>query len=397
MKMLMNITFVILVITSLLISKDKEKIVTFQKSERFEQTNISKHYLSVIKEDNFKSTVELYTTKGDKLYEISNDYPRITNSKIIEDKNSLIVHYPGSESRNNAVVTYNLQSGKEKLIVRFDSQFIDISSTGNSFITSRAAFDNRNSPFKLFDLNNGQEVYTGIDLKYYVASWIDSIRFVVAHKSERSIKEIKNKSAYNEFQELIKQRRKVKKEKNEIKIREINDRLKELQKIEPLVSPIGRRKTTSLLIYNVVTGEIEVEKSIYDKNGNKTSWSDIKSDNKGNIYLLYKNQKNMRSAMKLNSNLETIWDKSGNNYTSFRMIYYNESIIITTSHATGSWIIDDETGNSIPTDIFKQNNPKFSEINFDELVKSSDLFLSNSSVEVDYKNQSIKFLRSDNE
>jgi len=365
------------------------KIIKMENDDKIFSVSVGEDYFAIKKQSqDYKNELLIYKLTGEFLYSIKESYHantdyqlKIREFQISEEANSIIVHYMGSEAFNNQVIVYDLTTGEQKTTYEFVCENISISPSGRYFITAQSDFDNRPSPFKLFDLINGNEIQTNINLKYYRATWIDSIRFVINNTVRISEDEVENQDAVKEFKFLMNEKKYAKNIKDYKLRKQVNAKLKELRKREPLAFPAERVKTAHFMVYNIESHEIEEDKFIYEDNGNKIGRLTLNPDREESLYINCYRNKGKRFCTKLDKSLNKIWTIEG--YDHINCFIVNSDNVLLAEKDDKYFIVDENSG-----EIISSVNGTLKTY-LDSQLRIPCTYLYNSKIIIDYKNNSV--------
>jgi len=322
-------------------------------------------------------------------------------SKAVGSMDIFIVHYKGFEYYPDLLVAFDIKTGDRIWETKFFAEFGEISPSENYFITCSPREDNQKSPFRIINLNDGNFIDFPMELEYYHATWLDSIRIIIAFNEDKELGDIKNTEEYEKYNELQRDLRnlyrelgrvpKIELEKNK-RYQEIKQEINRLVEKNPPIAPEGRKETLRLIVYNVKIKKIENSKYIYAQNGDKIlSIFKIITDENGNSYVLEKptNHNENLCLIKLDSNLDAIWYQEGNDYLNFKKIKYNEQTIFRTSYRSSYYILNQESGGLMSVDEFKKSDPSLDNIDFKSNHPQHLTLEINSKIKVDYTKNTI--------
>lgn len=367
---------VIICICYLAYAEEIVRTITITDSDRIINVSIGNHYFSVIyKNKNHIDFTNLYSNKGELLFSKGkyNGRESIPFSKAVESMDLFFIHYQGFEYFPDLLVAFDIKTGDRKWETEFFAGFCEISPSGNYFITCSPREDNQKSPFRIINLNDGNFIDFPIELEYYHATWLDSIRVIIAFNENKELDNIQDIEEYRKYDDLqgelsrlrVKLGRipKSELEKNK-RYQEIKQEIDRLVEKNPIFAPEGRIETLRLIVYNVKMKKMENSKYIYAQNGEKIpNIHQIRTDENGNIYIL-KLQANFDKVclIKLNSNLDAIWYREGKDYLNFKKIIYGDRTIFRTSHRDSYFILDQESGGLMSVDEFKKSDTSLDNI-----------------------------------
>lgn len=389
--------FIIIYSCYLAYAEDIIRTITITDSERITNVSFGNLYFSVIcRNKNYTDFTNLYNNKGEILLSKGNYNGRksIQFSKAVESMDLFFVHYQGFEYLPDLLVAFDIKTGDKVRETKFFAGIGEISPSENYFITCSPREDNQKSPFRVINLNDGNFIDFPMELEYYHATWLDSIRIIIAFNENKEIGNIEEIEGYRKYDDLQRDLSKLRLklgripkselEKNK-RYQEIKQEIDGLVEKNPIFAPEGRIETLRLIVYNVKMKKMENSKYIYAQNGDKIPFiHQIKTDENGNIYILNWQANFEVYCIKLNSNLDAIWYREGKDYLNFKKIKYNDQTIFRTSNRGNYYILNQESGGLMSVDEFKKSDTSLDNI---DLKTNHPQYLTleiNSKIEVDY-------------
>jgi hypothetical protein len=290
----------------LLYGQPQTKSINLEGNVTIQEVSETKNYVTIKagrQEPNFKYTAYVLDKTGNKLLEKTGEDNRfMVQAEAVEPLNYFIVvqqgyeGYEGTPGKDDLIQAFDIKTGNEVWQTRANALRYSVSPDGKYMITqSHASMGGPSgSKFMLINLQNGTTISHTLKLRSWFAEWLDNDRIVIALQQIKKNPETKNyyedltkknRERNSLIDSLIHQRmrlsielkmRKVSQQEYDTKLAENNQKCSELNKQKSEVEriknlhqqkPAMMLAASKLMIYNMNTHQIELEKEIYAPDG----------------------------------------------------------------------------------------------------------------------------------
>ena len=374
MKIIKSNLFIIAAIAILTVNfaLAESKTIRFNESERIVQVMASQKYVSAIIHNrvSHENVVYFWDKKGSEIYrkEVGREWIEMVFPN--ELYNNFIIIEQGWERSPEKITAYDIDTKSVKWESTTNGMRFDIS-PDNRYLIPESPPDERKFTFEVIDLSNG----TKLDLSHSFsghqgAVWLDNDRVIIGFNEEEIDPEYsrKYKIEKDPIQYQIDQKGKLllelmqrKKSSAEdstlnIQIQEIRSEIEQLmgKLTRPIEEKRFRNKASKIIIYNIKSDELELERAIYDSQNEKFIFnagigkvSVLSYDREKNIYLIGHgpNGNDETKLLKLDKFGNLIWTSHLGRYANIVKTCYNGEIYYTKKIGDGNYrLVNNKTG-----------------------------------------------------